>query len=376
MANDLQLSPVPLLHVFATFDCGGPQVRTVEIMRALGDEFAHTIVAADGRTGAATRTPTAIPIERLKRPASAWRQLRDLVAIARRSEPALVLTYNWGAILGCVAARLVGVPFVHHEEVVPPEERTANLRRRDWLRRVVLPRAAAIVVPSAKMAARAHERWRIAPARIERIDNGVDLAGRSPRTHRSGGGTPPVVGCVAHARIEKNWPRLLRSFAGLRTQHARLLLVGEGPERESAEHFAGELGLAPRVIFAGVVDDPRSCYDAMDVFALASDDEQMPLALLEAMAHGLPIVATDVGDISTMVPEEQRRFVVPLHGDAHCSMAAAIDELLADATLRTRLGAANRRHVERSFDLRGIAAQYAALYRRHARVPARREACA
>ncbi|MCB9878893.1 MAG: glycosyltransferase family 4 protein [Planctomycetes bacterium] len=335
-------------------------------MHRLGAEFEHAVVAADGRTGAAQRTPVGIAIHALRRPAPAWRQLCDLLAVTRRSGPDLVLTYNWGGMLGAVAARMLGIPFVHHEEVVPPEERMRVLRRRDWLRRITLPHACCVVVPSQGMGQRAVHRWRIPRSRVVRIDNGVDLTGRSARAHAPIVEREPVVGTVAHARVEKNWPRMLRVFAALAEPRARLVLVGDGPERAAAARLAGHLGIADRVRMCGAVQDPRPWFDAMDVFALASDDEQMPLAVIEAMAHGLPVVATDVGDVAAMLPPEQREFVVPLGPDADATMTRAIDRLLADASLRARLGAANRQHVEREYELDGVSVRYADVYRRNA----------
>lgn len=367
MASERIDRPLRLLHVFATFDAGGPQVRTVEVIGRLGAQFTHAVIAADGRTGAAARLPAGIAVETLRRPASALQQARALVAATRTRRPDLVLTYNWGAMLGAAAARWLGVPFVHHEEVVPVEEHAAPLQRREWLRRLVLPRAAAVVVPSRRLADAARSRWAVPPARVDRIDNGVELAGRRAKVHAAGRSGHAVVGTVAHARPEKNWPRLLHAFAQLRAREARLLVVGDGPGRPAAEQLAGWLGVGGRVRFAGAVDEARPCYDAMDVFALASDDEQMPLAVLEAMAHGLPVVATDVGEVAAMLPPAQRRFVVPADARAAAAMAAAIDELLADAPLRARLGAENRAHAERRHDLAGVAARYAALYRRCAR---------
>jgi len=377
MVSDANERPLRLVHVFATYDAGGPQVRTLEVMRALGPAFAHAVIAADGRTGAVARTPVGVSVAAMRRPAPAWRQLAELTAALRRLGPDLVLTYNWGALFGAVAARWLGVPFVHHEEVVPPEERVASLRRRDWCRRAVLAHAVAVVAPSAAMAARAEARWRVPSGRLVRIDNGVDLAGRAVRDPRAAAAAGPlVIGSVAHARVEKNWPRLLRVFARLRTQPVHLLLLGDGPERAAAEQLAHGLGVAARTTFTGAVLEPRPHYAAMDVFTLASDDEQMPLALLEAMAHGLPIVATDVGDVAAVLPPEQRRFVVPATAAAEAGMAAAIDELLACAPLRARLGAQNRDWVERRHDLRGVAARYGALYRRGAVAAVPAEVCA
>jgi glycosyltransferase involved in cell wall biosynthesis len=100
----------------------------------------------------------------------------------------------------------------------------------------------------------------------------------------------------------------------------------------------------------------------MDVFALSSDTEQMPIALLEAMASSLPAVATDVGDVRAMLPDAQSRFVVAQHPDGTARFAAALDELAADRELRERLGAANRDRIREQFTLGGMVEQYRALY--------------
>lgn len=376
MASEHDEGGLWLLHVFATFDAGGPQVRTVELMRRISREHMHAVVAADGRTGAASRLPASVPVSVLSRPASAWRQLRDLRRIVRAAAPDLVLTYNWGAILGCAAARAEGVPCVHHEEVVPVEETGSGLLRRDLLRRAVLRSCSAVVVPSRGLAQRAIGRWGLNPSRVQRIDNGVELDARQARIHRSTSDGPLVVGTVAHARPEKNWPRLLRTFASLSAQHVVLRLAGDGPERARSIAITQQLGIADRVQMLGALDDTRTCYEAMDVFVLASDDEQMPLAVLEAMAHGLPVVATDVGEVRAMLPDEQHRFVVPVGPGAEVAMASALDELLSDEALRARLGAANRARAERHFDLRHVAQRYEDLYRVHARPRTPAEACA
>ncbi|MCK5945338.1 MAG: glycosyltransferase [Planctomycetes bacterium] len=355
-----------LLHVFATFDVGGPQVRTVTIRERLGDRFEHGFVAADGRQGAARllRGPPA-PVFAVSRPASTRAQLRSLRDLVRRFRPDLVLTYNWGAVLGGVAARLCGVPFVHHEETVPIEERGAGLRRRDWFRRVVLAGARATVCVSTAMHERARRRWRVPAARCLLLPNAVDTDRHAPGPAEPAG--PLVVGCVAQARPEKNWGRLLRAFAAAGAEDARLLLVGDGPERASAVRLARALGIAERTTFAGAATDPTMHYRRMHVFALPSDDEQHPLALLEAMGHALPVVATDVGDVRATLPAAQRPLVVPPADEP--AFARHLADLLADADLRAQLGAANRRHVVAHHALRDLAVRYAELYTRSIHTP-------
>ena len=367
--------PLRLLHVFATFDVGGPQVRTIEVASALGDGFAHSFVAADGRYGAATRLRGIANAEVVALPRSRGflAMTRALRRCVRWTDPHLVLTYNWGATPGAMAARVERRPFVHHEEVVPPEERRTVLRRRLWLRRCLLRAAHAVVVPSHSLVTTATNDWRVPPSRVRHVANGVDLRRHQAVPHHRL--RRLVVGCVAHARPEKNLPRLLDAFARLRIQvDAELHIVGAGPDFVTCQRRAAALGIEDAVVWHGCHDDPAPLYDRMDVFVLPSDDEQMPLALLEAMAHALPIVATDVGDVRRMLPPTQHRFVVAVGSTASADIAACLRDLAGDPALRHRLGADNRDHAERHHDLNATVRRYGELYRHAARPSDRRRA--
>jgi glycosyltransferase involved in cell wall biosynthesis len=113
------------------------------------------------------------------------------------------------------------------------------------------------------------------------------------------------------------------------------------------------------VTFAGHRDDTPVLYGDFDVFALSSDTEQMPLSVIEAMANGLPIVSTDVGDVRTMLAAANDPFVVPLDDDA---VASALSVLLRDPDRRASLGAANREKAERDFAQAAMFECYRALW--------------
>lgn len=370
MASDMTSASTRLLHIFATFDAGGPQVRTLAVCRRLGGAFAHRFVAADGRIGAASRVGgldadvVAMPPLR-----GNWAQLQALLQQVREFAPDLVLTYNWGAILGVLAARLARRPCVHHEEVVPDDERRMRMRRRNLMRRWVLAGAHAVVVPSRGLLQKATSVWRLPAARVRYVPNGVDLVSHQPRVARSDG--PLVVGCVAHARPEKNLPRLLRAFAEARCRdRVELHMIGGGQGLPSCQQLATTLGIADRVRWWGSCDDTAARYREMDVVVLPSDDEQMPLAVLEAMAHGLPVIATRVGDVEMMLPATQQPFLVRVGPDAHALLARHLDALLADEALRAQLGGQNRAFAAEHFDLDRVATDYRELIlqaqRRHA----------
>jgi len=119
-----------------------------------------------------------------------------------------------------------------------------------------------------------------------------------------------VIGTVAPLRPEKNIGRLLRVFAMLgNPAPLRLVVAGDGVERGALGRLAAQLGIADWVIFTGRVA-PESVLGTFDIFALSSDTEQMPNALLEAMAASRAIAAVDVGDVKTIVCEENREFIV------------------------------------------------------------------
>jgi glycosyltransferase involved in cell wall biosynthesis len=285
--------------------------------------------------------------------------LRAFRVALRRIRPDVLVTYNWGTIEWAMANALPpSVRQVHIEDGFGPEERDRQIPRRVWMRRVFL-RNRTVVVPSRTLWRIATEVWRLPEARLRYVPNGVDLARFAPRAARPAG-TPPTIGTVASLRAEKNLARLLRAFRLLPdTLHARLEIVGGGPERAALEALAAELGIAARVRFAGEVADPSALYGGFDVFAISSDTEQMPLSVLEAMGAGLPVAATDVGDIRAMVAPENARFVVPADDAA---LGEALRALLEDPAGRAAAGAANRARAEREFDERDMVGAYRALF--------------
>jgi glycosyltransferase involved in cell wall biosynthesis len=199
---------------------------------------------------------------------------------------------------------------------------------------------------------------------VRYLPNGIDLArfagAHDPDLRGGFAGAGPVIGTVAALRPEKNLGRLLRAFRAVTEgAPARLVIVGDGPERSGLEQLAAELGLADRVTFAGHSAEPAPFYRAFDLFALSSDTEQMPLSLIEAMAAGLPVAATDVGDVRAMLAPENAPFVAP-PDDAE--FTAALAGLLAAPGRWSAIGAANLARARAAFDQERMFAAYAALF--------------
>lgn len=277
----------------------------------------------------------------------------------------LILSYNWGAMDAVGAARLFPramPPLIHHEDGFNADEATRLDWRRNLFRRLTLPAASALVVPSRTLEDIARRAWRRDD--VIRIPNGVDTAryGRRvecdaiPGFERRPGDV--VIGTVAGLRTVKNLPRLVRAVAML-PDHVRLVIVGDGPERDAIRAEAANCGLRTRLVMPGFVAAPHRYLGLFDIFALSSDSEQFPIALVEAMAAGLPVVSTDVGDVRDIVGPGMVRFVVAADDAA---LAAGLRVLVDDRKVRAETGAANRARAAAEFGENAMIDRYAALY--------------
>ena len=357
--------PITLLHVFSTFAVGGPQTRFATIADRLGSKYRHLIVSMSGRTEATTLLAAGIdyslvPIHNTPRNplANAWRFGKQLRAL----KPDQLVTYNWGALEWAIGNRFgPGLPHIHIEDGFGPDEIAIRFRRRVWLRRVGLARAKVIVVPSRNLERIATEEWHFPRRRIRYLPNGVDTVRfgapvvEADRAFQKKPGEI-VIGTCAALRPEKNLGRLIRAFAACRPQNARLVICGDGVERQALEATARANDIADKVLFTGYLAKPEMALAGFDIFAMSSDTEQMPYGLLEAMAAGLPAVATDVGDTKSIVAEENKPFIVNVIDEA--ALTGALRNLLRDPALRAKLGAANRAKAQREFSIDTMVTDY------------------
>lgn len=142
-----------------------------------------------------------------------------------------------------------------------------------------------------------------------------------------------VIGTVGRLDVQKDLDLLLHAVAGM--EATQLVLIGDGPQRQDLRQLATQLGIADRVTFAGWVDDPGPLLATCDAFALPSRHEGFPLAVLEAMARHVPVVATDVGSVRDAVVHEETGLLVP-PGDVD-ALRVALQRVLDDASLAVRL---------------------------------------
>lgn len=361
--------PVRLLHLHSSFSLGGKEARATRLMNLMGPRARHTILSAvPDALGARRAIDRGIDVEF---PGEAAPALHGKPGLARYRELAdymagfdLVLTYNWGSMDGVMAHRLFAPfrdlpPLIHHEDGFNEDESVRRNWKRNAFRRLALPTAEALVVPSVLLQRIADDEWG-ARRRTRLIRNGIDVAayksepsvaipGLAKRTDEV------VIGTVAGLRKVKDLPRLVRAKAML-PDHVRLVIVGEGSEREAIETAA--CGQPKRLVMPGFMADPAQWIGHFDILALSSQSEQAPIAVIEAMAAGLPVASPDVGDIAAMVSEENRPFIA---ADEE-GFRAALAVLVSDPVLRRSVGEANRRVAAERFDELTMVAAYENLY--------------
>ena len=365
--------PRCLLHAFSTFAVGGPQVRFCDVANALGRDYRHVITAMDEDFACASRlhdgvTWEAVPVSAVKSRGISFRNLKRFRKIVATVRPDVMITYNFGALEWALANRWWPLaPHLHFEDGFGPDEAARQLRRRVYLRRLVLHGKTRVVVPSHTLWRMATERWGLNPRQVLLIPNGVDCD-RFDKTQDRGalqrygiGRDTVVIGTVAALRPEKNLARLISAFARLGGNFApQLVIVGEGPEREKLELLAKESGVGARVHFTGPVRRPEELYGCFDIFVMSSDTEQMPISLIEAMASELPVVATDVGDITKIVAPENRFLIEGCRDDD--KLARGMLSLAADPELRQRLGTCNRSRARAEFGIEKMLRSYKRLF--------------
>jgi glycosyltransferase involved in cell wall biosynthesis len=361
---------VRILHAHSTFGHGGKEARAVQLMNAFGAAAEHAVLSASpGELGAAKALDPAVKVE-FPADAPSLTGLPGLPRLFRLSRYMrrfdLVLTYNWGSFDAVMARHLFGgPPLIHHEDGFNQDEAAELKTRRNLYRRIGLASAQRLVVPSKRLESIARQAWGQPPAKLVRIANGIDVpryaappAREIPGLDRRPGEI--VVGTVAGLRAVKNLPRLVRAFAAMTSRNARLVIVGAGPESERIAAEARARGVGDRLVMPGFLADPALWIGRFDIFALSSDSEQFPISLVEAMAAGLPAVATAVGDVPSMVADDNRPLIVEAQDEA--AFASALDSLAERPDLRRAIGRANREKAAAEYDEAVMVERYAWLY--------------
>lgn len=373
------LESLRVLHVVNRLDMGGTEYGILKVIAGLGHrDFEHRICAIRGFKSDLANLPQLsgkVVIAGNKDKGFQFLLFR-LARIMRAFRPHIVHSRNWGAIEAIPAARLAGVPVAIHSDHGYELDILAGLPlRQRLLRRAVYSMADAVFSVTGDLR-NYHERQAgTSSGRIGVIRNGVDTARFAPRPEarleiRRTYDIPAesfVIGTVGRVVPIKDHVTLLKAariLAGSGVD-VHVLLAGSGPELAALRQFAeSDSNLAGRVTFPGACDNIPEVLNALDVFVLPSISEGMSNTILEAMASGLPVVATRVGGNPELVEEDSTGCLFE-PGQAE-ELAHCLGRLERASDLRREMGRAGRRRAEAEFSLERMIADYRSLYREQA----------
>jgi sugar transferase (PEP-CTERM/EpsH1 system associated) len=370
----------PLIaHVVFRFDYGGLENGVVNVVNGLPERlFRHTIIALTETSDFRRRIRRDdVEVHALnKQPGKDPAAYLRLFQLIRRLRPAILHTRNVGTLEGALVGRVAGTACrIHGEHGWDTHDPDGTNRKYRLLRRAMNPAISAFVTVSEELQRWLVERIGIAPAKITRICNGVDVERFRMRSDEARGLLPPerfpagttIVGSVTRFSEIKDPLNLVRAFIEARREAAgkslRLLMVGDGPLRAPAEQELAQAGLSDAAWLPGSRDDVPALMRAMDVFVLGSRREGISNTVLEAMASGLPVIASAVGGNLELVRHGQTGVLVPPGEPA--AIAAALIDYVAQPALRLEHGCRARARAEQEYSLRRMLADYERLYRMH-----------
>jgi sugar transferase (PEP-CTERM/EpsH1 system associated) len=368
--------PRPLVvHVIYRLQVGGLENGVVNLVNQLPqDRFRHAIVCLSDYTEMRERISREdVPVIAMhKKPGQDFGMLWRLYRLFRRWRPSVVHTRNIGCLEAQVPAWFARVPWrVHGEhgwDINDPDGSNTTYR---WLRRLHAPLVHRFIPLSGHLQDYLQDAVGITPSKIQRIYNGVDTETFQPGESDvlPGGFAAPdslVFGTVGRMHGVKDQLNLARAFialAQLRPTQAprlRLVMVGDGPLHAECLQLLRAAGLEDAAWLPGARNDIPDILRALDVFVLPSQAEGISNTILEAMASGLPVIATAVGGNPELVAEGQTGLLPPAQ-DAE-ALAAAMCQYLDDPQMMARHAQAGLHRVRDSFSLQKMLGNYAAIY--------------
>jgi len=356
-----------LLILITLAEAGGAQTSVAELLPGLTNELDVTVAARGPGPLAEAACAAGIPfvhLEHMRRDLHPWHDALafiELVRLCRRLRPDIVHAHSSKAgALGRLAAAVARVPVRVFTVHAWPFSAYRGLTGRFylWVERRLRRLTTSVVCVSRSTRDLGVAAGACRPEEAVVIHNAVDVSSFAVTERRELASQILSVGRFA---FPKDFPTLIAALASIQTDW-RAAFVGEGPLRSA---IAGELerkGLAPRVDLPGSRDDVPEVLASAGIFVLSSRSEGFPVSVLEAMAAGLPVVASDVGGVSEAVVHGETGLLVPANDPA--GLAGALEQLLRDAPLRRRLGAAGLERARREFDVARFRSAHLELYQR------------
>ncbi len=364
-----------VLHILHSLRVGGLENGVINLINRMdGAGFEHEICCIDESGPMAERLQKSIRIHCIgKGHRRDYRLPFKLAKVIKGTRPDIVHTRNWSAIDGIAGARLAGVKTVIHGEHGRDamDAAGANLLRKR-VRRALSPFVSRFVTVSVELRNWLAHDVGIPERKIIQIINGVDtekfVPGDNKSVLKTGFGLPSdsfVIGTVGRLDPVKDHQTLFRAFRYFlntfrSAKKALLLVIGTGPSAAELKTMARELGVADGVYFLGEKNDVRELMQVMDVYVLSSIAEGISNTILEAMASGLPVIASRVGGNTELVKEQETGFFFSA-GD-HMALAEKLHVYADDPVLIREHGRGGRLLAEQNFSLRRMIREYEELY--------------
>jgi sugar transferase (PEP-CTERM/EpsH1 system associated) len=371
----------PLIcHVVYRFAVGGLENGVVNLINHLpAARWRHAVVSLteiDPVFASRIRTPGVALHALHKPPGQGFRQWPALSELFRRLRPTIVHTRNLAALEAQAPAWWARVPGrIHGEHGRDAEDPHGTSRKHIWMRRAYRPFVQQTIALGQELTRYAREAVGVPQERLHTVYNGVDTTRFAPGPD----GRAPLAGCpfngpglwlagaVGRMQTVKAQPLLARAFARALAQQPalrdrlRLVLVGDGPLRAECEAVLAEAGLSGLVWMAGERSDVPDVMRALDCFVLPSLAEGISNTILEAMASGLPVLATAVGANGELVLDGKSGRLVPA-GDVE-ALAAGLVAMAINPAASAEMGRIGRERVEQCFSLPAMVEAYDGIYR-------------
>ncbi|MDP2902560.1 MAG: TIGR03088 family PEP-CTERM/XrtA system glycosyltransferase [Methylovulum sp.] len=362
------MPPAIVLHLVYRFDIGGLETVLVNLINTLPtDKFRHVIVAltdSNPQMVASIKADNVEVIELHKQPGNDPKIHYRLWQLFRQYRPQIVHSYNLATLEYQLVAFLSGVPLrIHAEHGRDIYDLDGSNKKYQILRRLVNPAIHYWVPVSEELAQWLVNTVKIPASKVNRIYNGIDLTHYQPieRNH-----AVFTVGTVGRTVAVKNQLCLVKAVEQLLVRNPQLrlklqlLIVGDGELLPQLQTYVHEHQLQDCVHLLGARTDVADILKDFDVFVLPSLAEGIALTLLEAMASGLPVIATKVGGNPEIIDSGINGQLVPVRNEQ--ALADGIANYLDNAQLRQQHGAAARSKVEQAFSLQAMARNYLNLY--------------
>lgn len=371
-------NPPLILHLIHRLATGGLENGLVNVINHMpADRYRHAIVCLTDFTEFRSRlTRRDVEVVAIyKKGGIDWASYRRIWKVIKHFNPTILHTRNLPTMEYAVAATLAGVPYrVHGEHGRDVHDQYGASLKFQLFRKFLALWIQQFITVSEDLAHWFHTVIGIQHNRIHQIYNGVDIQRFHPRRGARAACLPKefssekvfLLGTVGRLQTVKDQATLVRAFLQLRqlspdcANHVRLVLVGDGPGRIEIEKILEDEGVQPYVWMAGERQDIPELLQSLDLFVLPSAAEGISNTILEAMASGLPIVATKVGGNSELVREGVTGSLVPPKNPV--AMAKAIARYVKDSDLVQQHGLSGRAVVERQFSMEAMINGYLAVY--------------